>query len=263
MGKAVLNLRLFFILIFLSLFLALLDSLDSLNTPKSWMQNLTAPVQYGLYKGGKNISKQIEFLFLIRKAAQENKALKFQLSQLLVENAALQKKLAENEILVDQYNKLNPQTFDLLPARVLGISRYLSLDKGSLDGVQRDQVVVFKDHYLGQIKEVSPKTSTVLLSTDPDSKIAAFSQGMAGRSKGILIGQFGSKLFLDKLLHEENIQAEDIVYSEGTEGKLPKGLILGKVVEVLPNQNEVFKQAKIVPLFSAANLDLVFIMKNL
>lgn len=262
MEKLLLDLKLFFILIFLSLFLVLLDSLKTLDVPKSLLQNLTVPIQYGFHLGGKNMSKQLEFLSLVRKAAQENKALKFQLSELLVENAALQKKLKENEILVDQYNKLNPQTFDLLPARVLGISRYLLIDKGSLDGVALGAVVVFKDHYLGQIKEVSPKTSLVLLSTDPDSKIAAFSQG-EGRSKGMLLGQFSSKLLMDKILHEEKINVDDLIYSEGTEGKLPKGLILGKVVEVKELQNEVFKQAKIEPLFNPSDLDLVFVMKNL
>lgn len=263
MEKLVADLKLFFILIFFSLFLFLLDSLGKLDIPKGFLQDLTIPIQYGFYQGGKSAGKQLDFLVLTRHASQENKALKFQLAEVLLENANLKKSLKETQELVDQYQKLNPQTFDLLPARVLGEGRYLKIDKGLSDGVLLGQVVVYKDHYLGQIKEVSPKTSLVLLSTDPDSKIAVFSQGNEGRSKGILSGQFGSKLLMDKILHQESIKVDDLIYSEGTEGKLPKGLILGRVVEVLENQNEVFKQARIEPLFSLSDLDLVFVIKDL
>lgn len=256
------NFRLFLTLALISFFLILLDSLNFLKIPKSYAQTITIPIQYGLYQGGKTVNKQLEFIVLARFAAQENKALKRQLGQLLIENANLQKRLKESEELVDQYNKLNPKTYDLLPARVLGGERYLKIDKGSSDGVALGQVVVFQDHYLGQIKNVSPKTSEVLLLHDPDSKIAVFSQGEGRKARGILLGQFGSEILMDKILHQEKIEVGDLVYSEGTEGKLPKGLILGKVTQVLERQNEVFKQAKVEPIFQIYDLDIVFVILN-
>jgi len=90
--------------------------------------------------------------------------------------------------------------------------------------------------------------------------MAAFSQGLEGVAKGVLVGQFGTESLLDKILHEETIKAGDLVYSEGTEGNLPRGLILGKVVEVKGEENEVFKQAKVVPVFDIRDLELVFVI---
>jgi rod shape-determining protein MreC len=180
----------------------------------------------------------------------------------LIENALLQKKLSETQILVDQYNKLNPQTFDLLPTRVIGINRYLIIDRGSDEGITSGQAVVYKDNFVGLVKDVSPKTSRVILPQDPDSKIPVFSQNTEGTAKGMLIGQFGSELLIDKILHQEVIKAGDLVYSEGTEGKLPKGLIIGKVTEVFERQNEIFKQAKVDPVFDIADLDVVFAIRN-
>lgn len=253
--------KLFLILILISLFIMLFDNFKLLNLPKSVIQYLTIPIQYGLYQSGISITKQFEFLILARYSALENKALKIQLGELITQNSNLKKQLQETQDSIDQYNKLSPQTFDLLPARILGISRYLLVDKGSLDGVSIGQVVVFKDNFIGVVKNVSPKTSQILLSTDPDSKIAIFSQGNE-KARGIIQGQFGSELLMDKILHQEKIEVGDLVYSEGTEGKLPKGLILGKVIEVLERQNEIFQQAKVKPIFNLDDLGVVFMIRT-
>lgn len=252
----------FFTLIFISILLFLFDTLGILNFPKSLVQHLTTPIQYGIYQTGISLAKQFEFVVLIRKAGMENRALKEQMADLLVENASLRKKLSESEIFSDQQNSLSPQTYDLLPARVIGNSRYLTLDKGSSDGMVAGQAVVLKDSYIGQIKKVNPKTSEVVLSSDPDSKIAVYSQGDGGKARGILQGQFGSELLMDKILHQEVVGEGNLVYSEGTEGKLPRGLIMGKVTRVLERQNEVFKQAKVEPLFNVVDLNLVFVIRS-
>lgn len=248
-------------LVFFSLLIFLFDILGFLNFPKIVIQTVTVPIQYGLYQGGKAIGNQFEFIFKARIAVKENKALKIQMGELLAENANLKKEMETNEVLLNTYNRLNPKTFDLLPSRILGISRYLTIDQGSNNGISVGQVVVFKDSFIGQIKLVTPKSSQVLLSKDPDSKIAVFSQNNEGKARGILLGKFGSKLLMDKILHEENIKIGDIVYSDGTEEKIPKGLLMGKVTKILEKPNEIFKQAEVEPIFESQDLDIVFIIK--
>lgn len=253
----------YLILSFFSLLIFLFDILGFLNFPKTAIQTLTVPIQYGFYQGSKAIGNQFEFIINARTAVKENKALKVQMADILIENARLRKDKNENEIILSSYNKLNPQTFDLLPARIIGISRFLTIDKGSNDGIILGQVVVFKDYFVGIIKLVSPKSSQILLSEDPDSKIAVFSQNDEGRARGILLGQFGSKLLMDKILHEENIKVGDLVYSDGTEGKIPKGLLVGKVTKVLEKTNEVFKQAEVEPIYENQNLDIIFVIRDI
>jgi rod shape-determining protein MreC len=101
-----------------------------------------------------------------------------------------------------------------------------------------------------------------MLLTDPDSNIAAFAGPGDKRAKGILSGQFESDMLMDKILHEEQINVGDLVYSEGTEMDIPRGLVLGQVREVLNNDNGVFKQAKIKSVFDISDLDLVFVITN-
>lgn len=257
------DLKTFSFLVFFSLLIFLFDILSFLNFPKTLAQSLTIPIQYGLYQGGKTIGNQFGFIISARTSSKENKALKTQMANLLVENSKLRKDAENDDILLNTYNRLNPKTFNLLPSRILGISRYLTIDQGSNNGISVGQVVVYKDNFVGQIKLVSPKTSQILLSEDPDSKIAVFSQNDEGRAKGILFGVFGSKLLMDKILHEENIKVGDLVYSDGTEGKIPRGLLMGKVTKILEKQNEIFKQAEVEPIFESQNLDIVFIIKEI
>ena len=83
-----------------------------------------------------------------------------------------------------------------------------------------------------------------------------------GRSQGILLGQFGSEMLLDKVIHEEPMEKNDLVYTSGSEDNIPRGLIVGRVEETLVKDGEVFKRAKVKPIFNLANLDLLFVITN-
>lgn len=172
----------------------------------------------------------------------------------------MRNKVAEAESIISQEAHLAPTTYNLIAARPMGLGRNLKIDKGTSSNIKVGQAVVFNDNYIGRIVTVEDKASFIQLLVDPDSKVGAFSQGLEGRSKGVLLGQFGTEALMDKILHEEKISVGDLVYSEGTEVFLPRGLILGKVSEVLERENEVFKQAKVAPIFDIRDLELVFVI---
>ncbi|MCL4366308.1 rod shape-determining protein MreC, partial [Patescibacteria group bacterium] len=168
----------------------------------------------------------------------------------------------EVESMVSQEKHLDPNTYNLLPVRPIGLGRYLRIDKGSSSGINVGQAVVFEDNFVGKIVAVSPSSANVQLLTDPDSKFSVFSQNKEGKAKGVLLGQFGTEILMDKILHEEKVEVGDVVYSEGLEGFLPRGLILGKVSQVLSRENQVFKQAKVQPVFDFRDLELVFVIQD-
>ncbi|MBI4038075.1 rod shape-determining protein MreC [Candidatus Daviesbacteria bacterium] len=254
------NLAFFLLLTLISLTILGLDKINFLRLPKKTLSFLTVPIQYGLYSGAQTLGWQFKFVYQARFAAKENKALQNQIGQLLSENAHLRTKLAEAEAFLEQNQSIDPKTYHLVPARPIGLERFLKIDKGISDGVKVNQSVIFKDNYLGRVVAVSEKSSSVMLLKDPDSKVAAFSLNKNGKAKGVLVGQFGQEMLLDKILHEEKIEQDDLVYSEGTEGFLPRGLILGQVQQVLEKKTEVFKQAKISSVFDIRDLELVFII---
>lgn len=262
MLKILPHLGLFLALALASLLIFSLDQIHFLAFPKTAVLTLTNPIHHGLYFTSQQVKKQFYFIFAARFAGQENKALKMQIVQLLSENALLRSALAETAALVLQQNALDPRSFQLVPARPIGLDRYLYIDKGSNDGVKLNQVVVFKNSLLGKVYQVSEKKSTVILIADPDSKLSAFSLNKKGKAKGILMGRFGSLLRYDKILHQEIVEEGDLVYTEGLEDYIPRGLILGKVSKVSRPENQIFQQAEVSSLVDLADLDLVFLIKD-
>lgn len=260
MGKIIPNLQTFILLIFFSLAIFIFDKVQFLSLPKQFAFYITNPISFGLYRSSQVIGNQFYFVFAARFAAQENKALKEQLGKLLSENANLRRNLSETEAQVSQQSYLDPRTYNLIIARPIGLTRYLKIDKGLLSGIKVGQAVVFQDNFIGRVLQVSQSSANIQILADPDSKVAAFSQGKSGKAKGVVLGQFGTEVLFDKILHEEKIEVGDLVYTEGTEGYLPRGLILGKVTKVLERENEVFKQAKVQSNFDIRDLELVFVI---
>ncbi len=257
------NAKLYLILFGISLLIFVADFYNLTEGFKGIVQFISTPIQYGVYSTGIKFGREFDFIIISRNAAKENDILNTKVSEIVSENAALKKRIVELEGMVEQEDSLSPQTFSLVPARPIGLneSRYLLIDKGSLDGFKVNQPVLYKDNYIGKIISLGPRQSRVLLPSDPESKIAVFVSSEEGRAKGVLIGQFGSEAIIDKILHDEPIKIGDIVYSEGTEAS-PRGLVLGKVTEVMEQSNEVFKKAKVDPIIDITNLDIVFISTN-
>lgn len=256
------NLRVFLTFSLICLSIALFDNMGFFNGFKGFFQKATGPIQYGLYKQSLKLKDQFDFIFLAKKAYEENQSLRLKNGELLSENSLLKKKLEEQETLLSQQKTLDPGKFNLVPAKIIGLSRYLYLNKGSDDGLRANQAVLVKDNLIGVLGEVDPKRSKVIVTSDPDFKVAAYVSDRDGRARGVLTGQFGSEILLDKMLHQEPIKTGDLVYSEGSEGNIPRGLILGVVSEVKNLDNQIFKQAKVKPVFNIFDLDIVFVVTN-
>ncbi len=262
MFKTALNLQQFISLVIVCFVIFLLDNFHFFYFPKVLLADVTNPISLGLYQTSLKVQNQFQFIFAARFAAKEKKAAEEQMAELISENAQLRTKLAETQALLDQQTALDPKTYSLVPARPIGVDRFLKIDKGLSDGVNVKTPVVFKDNFIGVVVNASEKVSDVKLLTDPDSKVSAFSLNKDGKAKGILNGNFGSDMLMDKILHEEPIAVGDLVYSEGSEGNIPRGLILGRVSEVMGRENQIFKQAKVVPVFDIRDLELVFYIKE-
>jgi rod shape-determining protein MreC len=262
MFKTALNLKQFLFFLIISLSIFALDRFQIFYFPKSFLSSITNPISLGLYSSSQKIQNQFHFISSARFAAKEKKAAQEQIAHIISENAQLRTKLAETQALLDQQNSLDPKTFNLFPARPIGVDRFLRIDKGTQDKVKPNTPIIFKDNFIGVVVNLGEKSANVKLLTDPDTKLSAFSLNKDGKAKGILSGKFGSEMLLDKILHEEPIMVDDLVYSEGSEGNIPRGLILGRVSEVLERENQIFKQAKVVPVFDIRDLELVFFIKE-
>ena len=250
-------------LLILAIILAILDSGGLFKGMRGIFQSITVPIQLGVYRTVSNLRNELTAFTEISSLREKNRALVEENLDLQTKTAVLKKVSEENQVLKEQLGLRKELPKSLKLAQILGFSPLgtqsrLLVDKGEKDDIQIGDIALVRDNLLGRLVSVSQKTSTVVLLTDPESKIPAETTKGA---KGLLVGQFGSEMRLTKVLQEEKLSVGDLILSL-PDTNLPKNLVLGKIVNVTKNDKEIFQEAKVEYLLSAAKLTEVFITRS-
>ena len=106
--------------------------------------------------------------------------------------------------------------------------RLIFVDKGKRQGVEATMIAVGPHGLVGQVVEIHPGWSKVLLLTDPESKIGAILE--RSRESGLVVGQPNGLLTLEYLAAGADIQEGDRVLTGGFGKRFPKGILIGEVI---------------------------------
>ena len=135
--------------------------------------------------------------------------------------------------------------------------RLVVLDKGSDDGIAVGDVAVAAGGALaGRVTEVGPASATVVLLTDSSSTVIG--QLTTNAATGEVVGQLGGVLIMRQIDAGETVAVGDEVVTAGIElgggvrSPYPKGLLVGQVVDIKRDANDVVQTAFLQP---AAQLD--------
>lgn len=250
-------LRSFLVFVLFSLLLLWAENLGWITPIRSVAEMLTVPAKIGIYRVGQKIfggfSDLISWRSSARKIDELEKALK-QLAELSLKVKVLEE---ENQALRKQLEAPFPPNIKFLPARTLGLSRYLNIDKGRKDGVRPGMMVVSENILVGRVVTVTPRTAQIILPTDPYSKIPAYT--LKTRAHGLVLGEFSTEVIFDKVLQAENLRVEDFVATSG-EGDYRPDLLIGRVTRIEKVATQPFQKAEVSPLLDYGKLVNVFVM---
>ncbi|GAB6038293.1 rod shape-determining protein MreC [Fundidesulfovibrio butyratiphilus] len=199
---------------------------------------------------------------------QENETLRQELAQAreeLVsarENASLAKRLSDLLALTP------PAEWKREGARViahrLGPNAALEtfvIDKGRRQDVDVNTPVVAPEGVVGRVLRASMSAATVLLVTDPNSRIPVVSQ--TTRTQGILAGRGpGAPLTLLYVSLSATVEPGEILVTTGLEGIFPSGLPLAKVTAVNREGASIFLNVQAQTLFDPKHLEEVALLKK-
>ncbi|GAB3389623.1 rod shape-determining protein MreC [Lysobacter fragariae] len=137
-------------------------------------------------------------------------------------------------------------TIDLDPTR-----QRLVLGAGSGDGVRVGQTVIDAGGVLGQIIEVGPLQSTVLLLTDPDHAIP-----VAIARNGVRLVAYGTgrvdQLALASVPLSSEVKVGDVLVTSGLGGRFAAGFPVGTITALRPDESRAFLVGDVKP---SAELD--------
>ncbi|NLU10009.1 MAG: rod shape-determining protein MreC [Tepidanaerobacter acetatoxydans] len=229
-----------------------------------------SPAQKILSKIGFDIKDKLDTIPQIFYLKEENEVLKQQVAELLQYKQNLLEYQRENADLRNLlgFKDKNLQ-YDLEAAEVIARDtgnwfNVILIDKGEKQGLKKDMAVITNEGLVGCIISTTANTSKVMLITDERSSISAMLQRT--RDNGIVKGSIDTAprgyLKMDFLSQDANLVKGDIVISSGLGGLVPKGIVIGEVVETKKESYELMQYAIIKPAVDFLKLERVFVIKG-
>ena len=190
-------------------------------------------------------------------------------SQLIHAQAKLQQQdyiLAQNARLQGILSTTKPEQFDLNLAQVIGtdanlLRQIVVLNKGEQDGVQVGQTVIDENGILGQIINVYPNTSRLLLITDEQQSVAVTVKRTGQRA--IVTGKgIPTSLSLDYVFKTSDVRVGDELISSGLGGRIPAGYRVGRISHVEDVQAANFRSINVTPTANFVDNAYVLILQD-
>ena len=224
---------------------------------------ILSPFQNFFTQTIQSVSDSINHYFFLVDVSRQNDQLKLEVQRLineknqLIEHLASQKRLAKLMAYEDDWEKKT------VVASVIGRdatqwSKVVVINKGTQDGVADHLAVITDAGVIGQVIHAGLNTSKVLLVVDGRSAIDALFQD--SRVSGVVVGMGGDECQLKFVPNTADVKVGDLVLSSGLGGIFPKGLIIGKVSQVVRKKQGLFQEITLIPGSDLSRLEEVLVL---
>ena len=250
-GKTLSFLALFVVV---SLGAILLDTHGLLNPIKRPLEAVISPIasRFNDVAGGPNISQSDQVAQLT--AERDH----YRAEAMRLQNAENENTQLREQLGIEQ--KFND--FDVLSAGVVArdpsnSDKFITIDKGSDDGIATGMAVVDPNNYVGQVTQVGPKQSRVTLMID--SQAAPVSVQIVNGGDGIMYGmwQSGGRAEMRYVDYDAKPNPGDYVLTSSdsaTQSRgVPGGLLVGQVGDGV--KSDALTDELTVPIIPAANFE--------
>ncbi len=259
------------ILIFLVVFglLVFLHGVGVLRPLENVILNWVKPVNGQFYQWGNMFSRSYTDRETQATLSARVSELTNEVAALTVANSQQKEVLNENEKLRNLLKFVSDNKYKSVAAAVIARESIteetengqdLIINKGTSDGVAIGQGVVSEEGVIiGKVIEAKETSAKICLTTSPECKLAAAIQNQV-QTQGITDGDLGLTIKMNYIPQLEKIAPGDTVISSGLGGSIPRGLVIGKIIEVRNESNEVWQDATIEPLVNLNNLTVVAVI---
>ncbi|MBA1335228.1 MAG: Rod shape-determining protein MreC [Firmicutes bacterium] len=170
----------------------------------------------------------------------------------------------ENQRLREMLDFKNSHSeFDLIGCSIIGkdpnnIFSTFIIDKGRNDGIGKNMPVLTNAGLVGQVMEVGENWAKVIPLSDPRSSVSIIVNRT--RDAAILKGNMESRLN-GQISPEAPVVEGDEVVTSGMGEVYPKGLLVGKIVQVKTDENQLLRYITVEPVIDFEKLEEVFVLK--
>lgn len=238
-AKKIIALIVVFISVFCCVFFAARGKFNTRATDSVAMA-IMAPFQRAFSWAGSQLVFIRDTVKEISHLHEQNKQLREEVEILRAQNLTASEYASENQRLRNLLGyKQTAVQFDLVAASVIGResaswSSVIVINRGTLDGVANNMAVVTEMGLVGHVKEAGVSSSKVQLLIDPRSSVGTLIQRPESRVAGIVEGDVKNPSYprMVNIPKDSDVKVDDMVVTSGFGGVYPKGLVVGKIIEM-------------------------------
>ncbi|MDO8485466.1 MAG: rod shape-determining protein MreC [Candidatus Limnocylindrales bacterium] len=263
----------FVVLLVMSTLMMAFSSNPAVREVQNGVSFALRPIQGAVHDVAAGIASLAAAITEIDRLRVDNATLLAENERLKVENARLEEIRRENELLTGLLQLRAGLDYQTVAATVIAresseFRRLVVLDHGTNDGIAVGDVAIAAGGALaGRVTEVSPDSAKVILLTD--GEFTVIGQLTTTAATGEVIGQLGAGvLVMRQIDSSEVVTVGDEVVTAGIElgggvrSPYPKGLLLGQVIDVRRDANDVVQTAYLQPAADLDKLEFVLVITD-
>ena len=238
----------------------------SITGVENVFSKIVMPIQNGLTYLKNKLAGNNAFFEDINNIKAENEALSEKNSQLEESLRELEIIKAENATL-REYNNMSEKysEYTTVPAYIINkdisnLSDTMVINVGSNDGIKENMPVITTEGLVGYVLSTTDKTSKIQPIIDPATSVSA---SLSTSRDGVIVkGVLGSDNTL-KLMYiptDADIVLEDTIETSGIGGIYPKGILIGKISQIIESKNITDRYAIVETAVDFSKLETVLVI---
>jgi len=246
--------------------LILLHFVGILRPIENFLLFLIKPSLPGLYRSASNVNQ----IYNDNKNSEDLNVkveeLSKEIARLSVFDSRCSEIAEENRKLRETLNFLDTNDFEAVAVGVISRettiedNSVLIINQGSRSGIYSGLGVVNEEGIIiGKVVEVKDSISKICLTNSPNCQLAASIQNQ-NKTQGITDGDLGLTIKMNYIPQLEEINIGDTVITSGLGDNIPRGLVIGKVMQIQNDSNDVWQSATIEPLANLNNLTVLSVI---
>lgn len=270
-----------FVVVLITIIILVIMGISARRDSKiNWVNNVVSvpltPIQKFFSFAGQKVEAGFTFFKDIKTLKQENETLKNKVSELERQNRELngyKEKISELRQALNLKERF--ADYQLIGGNVIAKDPGNWFDVFKIDIGQRDGVIFQGDieypvvtggmGLVGRVFISDITSSKVVAIIDEDSVVFGWISKQGGghvRIKGDITLKEKGLCLMDYISPDVDVAVGDIIETSGLGGVYPKGILIGKVVEVKKTTSELDRYAIIEPAVDFKKLEEVFVLKS-
>ncbi len=207
-------------------------------------------------------------VYMAYNSSTEYMALKNVNNELAKENAILRELLANNKVNIPlEINKKTSEQYEFINAKVINntliyANNYLTIDKGSNDGIKVGMGVITTNGIVGKVKSCSPNFSVVYSLLHSDLMISSTLKKTGTTCFTKWNNKDYTKASILYVARHIQVKAGDTIVTSGYNTVYPANYMIGKVTNVQKMVENIYLEIDLKLSTDFSSISYVYVLKN-